>query len=146
MKTVKCNVCKAELSSKRVLVIHLQNVHKNTALFSCEVCDKPFFSKKGLKKHRRNHKRSDPAEQDVETNSTINDAEMRANLDSGENTQLDETNSDRSLFVAHQNDAGIEVLQNVIFVNTVEPGQDVTTEGSDKSCINNQIELNFEDY
>ena len=118
----------------------------NIPSFYFEIINSIFITKKGLKKHRRNHKRSDPAEQDVETNSTINDAEMRANLDSGENTQLDETNSDRSLFVALQNDAGIEVLQNVIFVNTVEPGQDVTTEGSDKSCINNQIEVNFEDY
>ena len=99
-----------------------------------------------MKKHKRNHKRSDLLEQDVEINSTDIDAEKCANLDSGEYVQIDETNSDGSLFVALQNDTGIEVLQNVIFVNTVEPGQDVTTEGSDKSRINNQIEVNFEDY
>ena len=42
-----------------------------------------------------------PAEQNVETNSTINDAEKLANLDSGENVQLDETNSDRSRVKIH---------------------------------------------
>lgn len=145
VKIVKCNVCKAELASKRVLGIHLQNVHKEIAL-RCDICDKPFFTKNGLKKHKRNHKRSDLVEQEVEINSTNNDAEKCANLDLGEYVQIDETNSDGSLFVALQNDTGIEVLQNVIFVNTAESGKDATTVDLDKSCSNNQIELNFEDY
>ena len=82
----------------------------------------------------------------MEINSTDIDAEKCANLDSGEYVQIDETNSDGSLFVALQNDTGIEVLQNVIFVNTTESGKDATKEDLDKSCSNNQIELNFEDY
>ena len=82
----------------------------------------------------------------MEINSTNNDAEKCVNLDLGEYVQIDETNSDGSLFVALQNDTGIEVLQNVIFVNTAESGKDATTVDLDKSCSNNQIELNFEDY
>ena len=49
-QTVLCKICHTEVSSVRVLGIHMQSFHKEVAL-KCEVCSKAFFTKRGLKDH-----------------------------------------------------------------------------------------------
>ena len=143
-KTVKCKICDAEQSSIRVLGIHMQSFHKDEAI-SCEICSKLVFSKRALREHKKNHKRSEPVEQQEQESTTTN-AESITYIVEDNHNQIDVERNGDNVFVTLQNDDDVEVVQNIFFVSTEESGPDVMTENSVRPVTNIQTELNFEDF
>lgn len=53
----ECNICGIRLSSQRILDQHMHQHETSTEQFSCEQCDKVFFSQDLLSQHcRKDHK------------------------------------------------------------------------------------------
>ena len=142
--TVKCKICNTEVSSVRVLGIHMHSFHKEVA-FKCEVCSKAFFTKRGLKDHMKNHRRIEPEEEHTEINTENEVQENCSNSDGDLNmNQTDMGSSGFNNYVILDN-FGSEVLENVIFVETAENSN---TEGvvqdSDVQYVNLEtVQLNY---
>ena len=141
-KFVTCKVCNAELSSLRVLGIHMQTFHKDKAL-SCDICRKLVFSKRVLREHKKKHKSSESVEHQ-EKESTNSYADNTTYLVEENDGQINVGESGDNVFVTLQNDDDVEVLQNIIFVSTEESS--VLAEHSVGPSTNIQTELNYVDY
>ena len=133
--SLKCKVCNSELSSATKMIQHMQKFHKEEAL-KCDHCSKEFFTKSGLRKHKKNHRILEQVEGNAEdgldvTNREESDVPNNNQFDPG---QFDVTNDTfGSSYIILQNLSEIEdgnmvggnELENVIIL---APGVDSNTE------------------
>ena len=103
-QTVKCKICNTEVSSLRVLGMHMQSFYKEVAL-KCEICSRAFFTKRGLKDHKRNHRSIEQGEQQIEINTDKEVQENRSN-------DVVELNNNRT-------DVGSSGLDNFVIIYTM---------------------------
>ena len=55
-----CDICSMKFSSKNLLRVHMNSVHKDISPHSCSICDKKFPIKNRLDEHiKRVHERKD---------------------------------------------------------------------------------------
>ena len=121
----------------------MQSFHKDKA-YSCDICRKLVFSKRALREHKKNHKSTEPVEQQ-EHKSTNSNAENISYIVEDNDNQIDvERNGD--VFVTLQNDEDVEVVQNIFFVSTEESCSGVIAENPVRPVTNIQTELSFVDF
>ena len=134
--------------------MHMHNVHRELAL-KCDICSKSFFTKKGLKDHRRNHKSSEQVEQEINTANgdgvqETNYAESET-IDNNQNIHIDEQNNQFGDFIILQNLSEIEggnVLENVFIVEAAgDSNAGAELLDSNVQLLDlDSIQLNIENY
>lgn len=55
LKPYKCGHCNSGFSNNNCLMKHVQISHYGREMFKCDICDRIFVSKSGIKNHRKNH-------------------------------------------------------------------------------------------